>query len=426
MNIRSSIEPLESRIAPAGLGKIGGTGPLVAKLAGGTLSIIGDPVNDSISMSRAGNSIVVFDGMTEVGTFAEVKNITAILDGPTTLDVDLASGGIPGSFKLTATGPTTMAFSVGSHIGGTLTFTGDATAQTLTLSANMTVDKALTFTGGLGVDTFTIGGGAVIGGSATFTGIENGTFSDATVITIGGSLAFKNATVTLPVVIKMSPFDKGLQVTGALSYAGGSSDDSLAVLGTFGGSATFTDKLGNNTFNTSFGSIIHGAVTMTTGAGDDTFNSQGGAIDKDLTLKLGAGKNQFIYGFAGALTVGGNVTFTTGAGDDKWTGLGSTLSIAKNLTVQLGDGANSVNVAVNVTGPKMLVSTGSGIDTVALYGSAANAVLTVSLGAGADDFTNTLTAARSARYDGGAGLDHWRPDTVAGDPVTLIGFEDFS
>ena len=102
------------------------------------------------------------------------------------------------------------------------------------------------------------------------------------------------------------------------------------------------------------------------------------------------------------------------------------MTVGKNFTAQLGDGTNTINVAVVVNGSKVLTSTGSGVDTVALVGSAASAAVVLSLGAGADDFTSTLTGVLSARYDGGAGVDRFRPNTLSGNPVLLSGFEDFS
>src|SRR5260221_3688589 len=116
MNTCSSIERLEPRIAPAAL---------LTKLAGGTLAISGDAANDAVVIGEAAGTIEVFDGIMSLGTFTGVTNITANLQGTTTVDVDLTGGGIPGAFKVTVAGPSALGFAAGSSIGGALTFIGD-------------------------------------------------------------------------------------------------------------------------------------------------------------------------------------------------------------------------------------------------------------------------------------------------------------
>lgn len=122
----------------------------------------------------------------------------------------------------------------------------------------------------------------------------------------------------------------------------------------------------------------------------------------------------------------GNLVVVTGAGDDTVKNGGAGMMVGKNVTLQLGDGANTIYASLSSSGKKYVVSTGSGVDSVGLFGTASNAALTVSLGANDDEYNNTLINTVSLRADGGAGTDHFSVTTVYGNPVAILGFEDFS
>ncbi|MGB8169730.1 MAG: hypothetical protein WCF18_19670 [Chthoniobacteraceae bacterium] len=411
------IESLEPRIAPAAL---------VAKFAGGTLTVTGDAATNVVKLQGAGASVEVFDGMTSLGIFAGVKNIVAKLDGGTTATANFLGGGIAGSVTVVENGPSSFTIGASSAIGGALAVTGDGLAQTFSVGDNVTVGKALTFAGGLGADSFTIGNNVSIGGNATFSGAESGIFNVTNVTTISGSLAFKNAATPLAVMISTAGA-AGLNVTGKVSYAGGLSDDNLFLGGTFSAGATFADLKGNNGFGLAAGSIVHGSISMTTGAGNDSINIQSGTVDKDVTLKLGSGNNAFRYGIAGSVTISGNLSFTGGAGDDLWQSFGGGMTLGKNLTLQFGDGMNTATAGVTVGGTKVSITTGSGTDSISIDGSALNAAVVVSLGAGTDSLGGVLmNHPLSAKYDGGAGVDHFVENSLTANPAILIGFEDFS
>jgi hypothetical protein len=411
------IEGLEPRIAPAAL---------TAKFGGGVLTIAGDPAAANVDIVETAGSIEVFDGMVSLGTFAGVKNITAKVQGGATVTANLADGGISGSFKMVATGVTTFALTAGSRIDGALTFNGDIAAQTFVVGNNVVVGKNLTFNGAQGADAFTIGAGSTIGGNATFAAIESGTFDTATVIAIGKNLAFKNTSTVLNVLIDSSG-SAGVNISGAVTYAGGRGGDSLFLKATINGNAKFVDATGDNAFGISETSVVRGSVLMVTGSGNDVFNVQAGTIERDVTLKLGTGNNRFSYGIAGTVAIGGNLAMTTGDGNDQWQTSAGGMTLGGNLTMRLGEGTNSVIASAIVAGNKVSVKVGGGDDIVSIDGSATNAKLAISLGAGADTLAGALMRnSVSAVFDGGAGVDRFIENTLTGNPLLIVGFEDFS
>ena len=411
------IEGLEPRIAPAAL---------TAKFAGGVLIIAGDPAAANVDIVEAAGSIEVFDGVASLGAFEGVKNITAKVQGGATVTAILVDGGISGSFRMAATGSTTFVLTAGSQIDGALTLTGDIAAQTLSVGNNVVIGKSLTFNGAEGLDVFAIGAGTTIGGSANFSAIESGGFDTSTVIDIGKNLAFRNASTTLNVLIQCSG-SAGENVAGAMTYLGGRGGDTLSLMGTIDGNAKFVDASGNNNLGIALNSVVRGTVLMVTGSGNDILNIQSGTVERNVTLKLGSGNNAFNYGIAGGVVIAGNLSMTTGDGNDQWKTSGGGMTLGGNLTMRLGDGANSMIASVNVAGNKVSVRVGGGVDIVSIDGSATNAKLAFSLGAGADTLAGTLLRnSVSAVFDGGAGIDHFVENTLTGDPITIVGFEDFT
>jgi hypothetical protein len=416
--VECGLEQLETRIAPAAL---------TAKFSAGVLSIAGDPAAATVDILETAGSIEVFDGTTSLGTFSNVKSIKANIQGGAAIVANLADGGIDGSLNVSVTEQSSLVVSAGSRIAGAFSFKGDASTQTLTVGNNAVIGKAFSYNAASGNDTFTIGEGTNIGGTVTFTAVEDGTFTTApSAITISGGLRFKNASTSVPVNIE-SLGAAGLNVSGTVSYAGGTGDDNLFVGGIFSRSAAYFDASGDNRFGIAFTSTVHGSIKMVTGGGNDGFNIQGGTIDGDISLKLGSGNNSFYYGIGGAVTIGGNLSMTTGAGNDLWQSSGGGMTLNGNLTMKLSDGTNTIASGVTMTGNKILVTTGSGVDSVSLDGSATNAAIKMILGAGTDTLAGTLLRnASSATFDGGDGIDHFVENMLTTDPLIIIGFEDFS
>ncbi len=414
----SSIEMLEPRIAPAAL---------TAKLAGGVLKIVGDPVAANVTILQTGGSIEVFDGATSLGAFAGVKSIGASMTGGGSFNLNLTGSGLPGPCKVTVTGLTAVNVVTNSHLDGGLSVSGDVAAQTLNVGDNVTIGKGLTFKGGDGVDTFTVGNGGTIGGNLLLAGVEAGSFNAASTGTsIAGKLTVLNAGDLLPTNIQTNTSMK-LSIGGGVSVVGGKANDTLFISATITKSVTFKDTLGDNGLGLGQGSVVHGSVTMTTGVGGDGFNIQGGTVDGNLTLKLGGGNNTFFYGIAAAVTISGNLSFTGGSGDDKWQSSGAGMTVGKNVTMKLGDGANTIAVGVNISGTKLSVLTGSGVDTASIEGTGTSVAAIIALGAGNDLLQGSLLATvKAASFDGGAGTDHFAQSTLVADPIVIRSFEDFS
>lgn len=413
-----AIEGLESRIAPAALS---------ARFSAGLLTIAGDPLAGNVDIVETAGSFEVFDGTTSLGTFTGVKNIRASIQGNANINANLTDGGISGSLKVSATGAATLALTAGSQINGALVFNGNDAAQSLSLGDNTVIGKSLTYNGRLGEDFFTIGAGTTIGGNATLNGTEFGIFTTSSAITIEGNLRFNNASNSLASTFRRDGGSEPINVGGSLSYIGGRGDDSLSIGSTIGGNVTFNDKTGDNTFNIAEGSTIQGRITMTTGSGNDRFNIQSGIVDKDLTLKLGEGDNAFFYGIAGNVNVGGSLVFTGGQGVDQMQTSGGGMIIGGNLTINLGNGLNTIIASTIVTGNKVTINTGDGADAVSIDGGASNATIKVSLGAGNDSLAGSLLRDPvSATYNGGAGTDHFLEVTLTADPLVIISFEDFT
>lgn len=413
-----AIEGLESRIAPAALS---------AKFSAGLLTVAGDPIAGNVDIVETAGSFEVFDGTTSLGTFTGVKNIKVSVQGNAGINANLTDGGISGSLKVSASGAATIAVSAGSQIDGALVFNGNDAAQSLTLGANVVIGKSLTYNGRLGEDFFTIGAGTTIRGNATLNGTELGIFDGASAVTIEGNLRFNNTSNSLLGTFRREGGTEPVNVGGSLTYLGGRGDDSLSLELNVGGNVTFIDKASDNAFNIADGSTIQGRITMTTGSGDDRFNIQGGTVDKDITLKLGEGDNEFRYGIAGGVNVGGSVVFTGGQGVDLWQTGGGGMIITRNLTVDLGDGLNTIIASAIVSGNKVAINTGNGTDAVSIDGGALNATVKVSLGAGNDSLAGSLLRDPvSATYNGGAGTDHFLEVTLTADPLVIISFEDFT
>jgi hypothetical protein len=312
-------------------------------------------------------------------------------------------------------------------MNGGFSLKGDTAAETLLVESGVQIGKSLTYNGSAGADSFSIFDNVNIGGTATFVSVENGVFeTSANSTTIGGSLRFTNTATSLPVMINTAGVN-GLIVSGKVSYAGGTNNDSLFLKGTVDGNASFLDRSGNNSFNLGDGSTLRSSLKMITGDGNDGLGIQGGTITGNIALKLGNGNNLFSYGIAGSVTVGGNVSMITGTGNDIWRTSGGGMTISGNVTMNLGDGANELIASAIVNGDRIAITTGNGADIVSIDGSAPNTDVRVFLGDGKDDLAGVLIRANaSATFNGGGGADHFIENMLTTDPLIIIGFEDFS
>lgn len=414
----SSIEALESRIAPAALS---------AKLLAGVLTITGDPLAATVTVAQTGGTIEVLDGATSLGVFNGTKSIDFNLVGGAVVNLGLIGNGLAGLCKIAAHGATTVNVFTGSHLNGGLTVTGDVNAQTLNLGNDVVIGKTLALKGGGGVDTITIGNGGTIGGNLVLASVESGSFNANSVATaIAGSLKVNNAGDPLSVAI-LTTQSTGLTIGGGVSYVGGNLNDNLFLSAGITKSVRFVDTLGDNSLGVSFFSVIHGSVNVTGGVGSDTVNIQGGTIDGNVTLNFAGGNNNFFYGIGSQLTIGKNLTITGGSGDDKWQTGGAGLTVGNNVSVKLGNGTNTIIAGVSISGTSLVVTTGSGTDTVSIDGTGSSVAAIISLGAGSDFLGGVLIkSVKSANFNGGAGIDHLGEHTFVADPIVVRSFEDFT
>jgi hypothetical protein len=414
----SSIEALESRIAPAALS---------AKLLAGVLTITGDPTDPTVGIIQTGGSIEVMDGATSLGIFSGATSINFNLVGGATVNLGLAGNGLPGLCKIAAHGATVINVATGSHLNGGLVVTGDESAQKLNLMDNVVVGKGLSFKGGGGVDNITIANGGTIGGNLSLASVEVGAFNASSVPTaITGSLKVNNSGDSLSAFIQTNN-NAGLAISGGVRYVGGLFNDNLSLTATVTKGVTFTDFKGDNGFGLSFNSVVHGSVNVNTGVGSDGFNIQAGTIDGNLTLNFGGGNNMFFYGIGGPVSIGGNLNITAASGNDQWQGSGGLLTVGKNVHANLGNGANTISLGMNVSGSSLVVTTGRGMDNVSIDGSGTSVAAIIALGAGNDVLAGLLLdTVKSAIFNGGAGTDHLVENTFVADPIVIRSFEDFS
>lgn len=413
----SRIERLEPRIAPAAL---------TAKLSGGVLTVTGDPVAQTILLVQNAGTIDVLDGAASLGPFQGVKSIVLRMEGDANLSAQLDEGGIAGGIKVIARGACQFSLGVDSQIGGSVSFVGDSSVQSLLIGGNVRIGKSLTFSGGGGMDDFAMSSGAAISGSATFAAVEFGNFQNTTPIEIGGSLNVKNTGNLLNSTF-MGTNSGFVNIAGSINFAGGKGADSMFILTSTDGGVRFVDKSGQNSFGLGLNSSIAGSLVMIGGAGNDSLNILGGQIQGGVTLRLGEGDNTFSFGIAGPTTIGKNVVMVTGSGNDRWLTSGSSMAIGGNVTMQLGDGNNIIAANPIVEGTRVQIRVGSGADIVSLDGNALNAKLSIFTGAGADELAGSLLRnSVSAYFAGGAGVDHFYENNLTGDPILIIGFENFT
>src|SRR6266853_2074522 len=265
MNSRlcSSLEPLESRIAPAGLVKVA--------IAGGGVMLTGDAMDNVIEIDPGTSGQLHLIGASgtqfQLGTSAPTADLlvmgfsgdlkVALGDGADTLTLD--KGTLPHNVVLdVGTGTNTIKIgdmnNRGDHvIGGSLTLAGKAGADTVNIAANQfSVGKDLTislgdgantvgldavalsvagkfkYTGGIGVDNLNVtGADFFVGADTTAKGVKDNdnivfNASDSAVfggkVTIGGGDGTIGGSYTVHA-------DKVLSVHGSVTMTGGNNAD---------------------------------------------------------------------------------------------------------------------------------------------------------------------------------------------------------
>ncbi|WP_183940553.1 beta strand repeat-containing protein, partial [Sphingorhabdus rigui] len=125
-----------------------------------------------------------------------------------------------------------------------------------------------------------------------------------------------------------------------------------------------------------------GGMTVTSGSGSDSLTTGGAWLASGaIAVNLGDGDNAATFGNT---VTGSEIGVTTGLGTDYLTAMAAWRSTVGNVTVNMDDGANTIDLRASVTAATSLsLSTGSGLDSLTAVDSlTAGGALSISLGAG--------------------------------------------
>ncbi len=376
----SFIEPLESRVAPAGL--------ITATFAVGMLTITGDTADNVASIFALGQDSYLLqgDGGTLIALNGAAPAASVNLNGPISSIKATMDAGNDG---LTMTNVT---------VGGALTFDGGAGNDSLALTVPQ-IKGALNFLGGGDNDVFSASGtfaqfsGAVtldlgegnngasvssnsafIGGLFTLkggAGVDGINISPSTLVTAKGITAQLGAGNNSFVLTGSNADIGGPVSVTSLDHAGTATvalNPSQALI--IKGGVTINGGLGTNAISLSSAGLVevNGLVKVVTSTGDDTFalSSSGSvAVKGGLNLALGDGINTVTVTTGSLLT--GALTFTGGVGADSCNFNTPSLRTGA-ITASLGGGNNvlTFNGAEFRASGLVKVITGSGDDSLLL------------------------------------------------------------
>ena len=417
MRTISSIEALESRIAPAGVFVDATT--LSTSLIGGVLKVGPKLANAAVEISveqLSNGDFLVSDlaGDNDLETTADLTGSVASISITTGTGDDTIHVVLGGDTALR--GGVTIATGTGDDIvgfnGGTLRGALSITAKG---TADITVDSSMEATSIKGaVKIAQVGGSFVVGagseaGSVTAAGATDFGFHGSA----RGPLTFSNG-------LAAASYAVGGAVGGNLTISGGVGGDLVDLADVFvRGFLAVNLGAGNNALTVGAGASVHGIAKITALAGDDSVTigsalGSGPVFASNLSVALGEAVSGNAFSVLGGIYSAG-LSYKGGTGADT-VSIGATPVIWGALKITGGNGANNVTVG----GFGQLVSFsyagGTGVDTVTLTG-AGSGFLTgaATLGAGADSLTILGTSPDfflAFTVDGG--LD---ADVVAVDPA---------
>ena len=419
MRTISSIEALESRIAPAGVFVDATT--LSTSLIGGVLKVGPKLANTAVEISveqLSNGDFLITDlaGDNDLEVTADFTGTVASISITTGTGDDTIHVVLGGDTALR--GGVTIATGTGDDIvgfnGGTLRGALSVTAKG---PAEITVDSSVEATSIKGaVKIAQVGGSFVLGtgseaGSVTAAGARDFEFHGST----RGPVTLSNALAAASYAVS-----GGATVGGNLTIAGGIGGDLVDIADSFvRGFLAVNLGAGNNVLTVGAGASVHGIAKISALAGDDTVTigsaaGSGPVFASNVSVSLGeAIAGNAFSALSGIYSAG--LSYKGGSGVDT-VNIGATPVIWGALKITGGNGANNVTVG----GFGQLVSFsyagGTGVDTVTLTG-AGSGFLTgaATLGAGADSLTILGTSPDfflAFTVDGG--LD---ADVVAVDPA---------
>jgi hypothetical protein len=369
-----SLQPLEGRLAPAGL--------ITATLSStGVLTITGDDDDNAVALKVSGGNVVLTPS-NGTAVNAGSPDTAVPINGATvtSIKVDLKGGADTLTLDLTdPNAPFIISGAVSIGLGD-----GNNTLD-LTTGGLITLGS-LTVKGGDGTDTVTLSGaaGSRVAGAATFTYLDGGSTTTLTNMAFGvgvkvtaldggsvpNTVAGTNVTTVKPFVAALGSSD------GAVASFNGGTLGGLTVSGlTVGAVLVGTQVKGNVAVKGVFqsdlqvdGATITGNVTLTGALPSLEATGAGTSITGNLTVK-GTAWTSTSFQTTTLSQVGGNVTVKGGWYSDLFETNGL-FKAAKNLTLALGGGDNTVALGdgvneVSVVG-SLSVSTGGGADWVML------------------------------------------------------------
>lgn len=372
---RTSLEPLEERIAPAGL--------ITATFVHGLLAIQGsDGADHNVSITKTGSATFRIDGN---ATDINASGVTSKTFHGVLRSVNIQGGAGADVFALTNLSPLKS-----------LVFNGNAGVDSLTTSNLKTVSGgnvdivlgsetgSVDFSGArtslhghLNID---LGGG----GAATFASPATGISGNVAITGAGSdSLAFTGASTYL---------------THALTFTGGNGDASVSATGKSlqvkglvtlnGGSGTNTFELGART-NTFGAAHTPGGVNVNMGAGPGsiTFGGNSTSVAGDLKINLGSagssahmdslvtsvrdtvqvtgGAGNDILAFNGRTSIGKTLSFVGNGGNDSFAGSGPGFRVKGATSMDGSQGTNSFGFnEASLSLASLTVTGGTGKDVV--------------------------------------------------------------
>ena len=249
-----TIEPLECRIAPAGIILAGGLTDMTVSLFSGflILSDTAGSVSATLTVSLNGANIHISD---PAHTFSVGSGVTLI--DTHTVEVPLSD--------------VTTGFNINAADGNDTLFIDYS-------GGNPVPNGGISFDGGNGVDALTIGGGSATSTTHTFQSLGNGAF-----LVGGASISYSNSEDLTDTMIVADRI---------LNFA--ATADTIALVS---GAGTLTELVSDHGITTRFTSPS-GTLTLNSGDGDDsiTINSLNPNFLGDLTVNAGLGADVLAIG----------------------------------------------------------------------------------------------------------------------------------
>ncbi|HVK10346.1 MAG TPA: hypothetical protein VM597_16385 [Gemmataceae bacterium] len=417
-----SLCPLEGRAVPATFAYSAALQKLTITAAQGDQIAVTQLNNQPTGyIGVAAGATPVFSSDTDK---APVRSLTVIFTGADAGSLTVETGVALGGNLVVAGARLNQFVTLNGVIGGSVTYTSTPGAfDDITVAGTARVGGNLILAVNGGDDVVRLKGGTVMGGLAVTGGAGADTveFAADGDLTIGGSAALRLGDGAN--VVRGLGVGRLVTVGGSLSYTGGTGNDAFrpdaaGVSLRVGGDARFTFGSGrgfDNNVAEFEGLSVGRNLTFTGTAGADAINVTGPLqVGGGVAANLGTGPNGFAATGAGS-TVGTTLTYAGQIGTDAVTL--DNLSVGRNVSVNLGDGANQSFTGgpggLNVYG-SLSVKAGSGADAVTIRKGYVGWNLSVNGGAGNDAVTlDDLAVAGLTTFDLGAGNDTLAVETTA-------------